>query len=221
MAEPWPTLLALAATCQAVNLAGRLIVARLVGAKVEQADLFYGPHVIRYETQGGTVYRLGLIPLGNSVRFAAEPGIDGSFNELHPLRRVALVASGSASLVLLALVLLGPARGLRSLAQGIPQVLAGAWAPGTMAQDLLSGLFAVLRRHSWTTGLGVVAAKFTAMNLLPFPNLDGGQILLRLLAWRRPEPARWLLPFHVLGIVIAAAILVGWIAAFGLAWLRS
>jgi membrane-associated protease RseP (regulator of RpoE activity) len=214
MDHPLVRLIALVWACQVVNLAGRVVVARGLGADIEEVSLFFGPKVLEFR-HGGIPYRLGLVPLGNYVRFADDPETPGAFRSLHPMTRLAIIGSADAALMLLACLLLGPSHALNSLGHGFEQVIRGALAPASTAQMLIRGLLDLLDRESLGLGLGVVAAKVAAVNLLPLPALSGGQLILNLVGGRRGLPGRVQAILQGLGLAVGAAFAVGWLVAFG------
>jgi membrane-associated protease RseP (regulator of RpoE activity) len=180
MPHPFLMFVALMAICQVVNLFGRLLVAWLVGAKVEEVGLFFGPKFLRFCIRG-THWKIGLIPFGNLVRFVDDGKNPNDFSALPLGKRLALYASGYLALAVLACLCLGPRHGIASIWRGCDQILQGAFSPTTYGRTLIRDLYSLLRHDPFVAGLGVVAAKSVALNMYPSPPLDGGFILFALL----------------------------------------
>mgnify|MGYP002625150155 CR=1 FL=1 len=87
---------------------GHYSAARLFGVKVEAFSIGMGPVLLHHTSQGGTDYRLSLIPLGGYCNMKGEhdyqkaldenlPQIDGepdSFYGIHPLKRLVIAFAG-------------------------------------------------------------------------------------------------------------------------------
>jgi membrane-associated protease RseP (regulator of RpoE activity) len=212
MPHPFLVLAALAAVCQIVHLVGRLLVSWLVGAKVEEIVLFIGPG-LRFRL-GGIDYKIGLIPLGSSVRFPNEDKDPDRFSALPLWKRLAVFASGVVALAILACLCLGPWQGVLSIWRGLDQVLIGACSPMRTGRTLIRTLYAILRVDPYVIGLGIVAAKTVAVNIYPIPSLDGGSIVLALLerAFGLSDKAReWM---TILGLVFFLILVASWVFAF-------
>ncbi|MFZ5649549.1 MAG: RIP metalloprotease RseP [Bacillota bacterium] len=114
---------------------GHFAVAKLVGIKVHEFSLGFGPKLLSL-VRGETAYNLRAIPLGGFVRMAGmdpnEPSDteeDRSFNKKPVLHRVAVIFAGPLMNFVLAMVLLA----VVFMAYGLPDV------PTTTVQDTLKG----------------------------------------------------------------------------------
>jgi membrane-associated protease RseP (regulator of RpoE activity) len=205
-----------------------------LGATVQAVSFFYFT-VLRFRCCGVS-YRFGLLPLGGSVKFntgdekpqktksdwvdlAADKEPPG-FNDLHPLRRILVSASGCAALFLLAAVCLGPLAAARSLGRGFLQVIpyapwASPWVPS--GRELASRFASLLAQGPFSLVLGVLAAKWAAFNLLPVPPLNGGMILLTLAGWRNGLSDRVVTTLTGVGLCTALLLCGYWFVQFG--WL--
>jgi membrane-associated protease RseP (regulator of RpoE activity) len=188
----------------AIALAGRSC-----GVGVKRYNLFTGPRLWSGQVAGMPT-TIRAIPLGGYVEFChrdeegektphagaspVEPDPDqGSpaaryFEDLHPIRRAAVVLSGSACLLLIAILCLGPATAWSAFLRGFVQVPAAAAAPFSTGKLLVGRLAEVVSTMPLAASLGLVFTKVAALNLLPVPGVTGGEFLLTLVRWRRPGP---------------------------------
>jgi membrane-associated protease RseP (regulator of RpoE activity) len=200
----------------AAHSAGIALAGRLAGAAVEELALFLGPPLLRFEVRGVTL-RLNLLPLGSYVKFADRsdrPEARGRFlRELPPLTRAAIAASGCLTLLALAALCLGPSAAAQKLLSGFGQVVAGPLRPFSTGARLLSLLAEFARTHPFAATLGLVAAKMTALNLLPVPTLNGADILFNLAELFLKIPASLKSVLNPVGLLLVLACWVSWSAA--------
>ena len=195
----------------------------LLGATVEEVSLFFGPNIIKFRYRGVN-YRIGMIPMGGSVRFkgeqdkpkrteeirfAADMDTPG-FTDLHPLKRVAIAAAGCVALVVLGAICMGTGASIRSLGRGFFQAIpfapwTPAWVPG--GRELADRFVALLLKRPFRVALGVLAVKVTAFNLLPLPTLNGGAIVTYLAFWRKRPPERFSTAFTFVGILVSLTLM--------------
>lgn len=175
---------------------------------------------------GPTLFSIGkaqlrLLPFAGSVMLKDtreeqiddhEPGGD-IYNERPLWQQLAVLLSGVAVPLILALGLLG-AQGWEIFTSAFAQIIAGALAPLSTAQQLLADGDAFARTHGFALVCALVGLKLCAFNLLPFGGLTGGQALLALarggkpyVAWEETV-AKWLL-------LPGLAVLLAWLVAFG------
>ena len=104
-----PLLLALGALV-ALHELGHLVMARMLGVRVERYTLGFGPAVLTWRL-GKTDYVLGAVPLGGSVRIHGmnphEPGLEPTdttgFHTQGPWKRMAVLAAGPLTNLVFAL----------------------------------------------------------------------------------------------------------------------
>jgi hypothetical protein len=135
------------------------------------------------------------------------------FNDLRPLGRAAVAASGCLALVVLAALCLGPSHSVHSVASGFAQLLPFApWTPSWVPEgrELASRCFSLFRIGPYRIALGVLATKLAAANLLPFPPLNGGVIILILLQWSRRPPEKIVDGVTKLGVLCAFCLMIYW-----------
>jgi membrane-associated protease RseP (regulator of RpoE activity) len=233
-----PALLFLAAIFLAsvAHVGAMALVGWRVGATVEEVSLFFGPELIRIRYRGVS-YRIGAIPAGGYVRFkgdraklksaeeillAADMEPPG-FSDLHPLKRVVIVASGCAAQLVLAALCLGPLAAVHSLGRGFVQLIPFApWTPPWVPEGKeLANRFVSLFRHGpFRVALGVLAAKLAAANLLPLPPLNGGVIIMQLLGWRKGLPEKVEFAATYMGLLVALILYGYWILQFAMMLLQ-
>jgi membrane-associated protease RseP (regulator of RpoE activity) len=222
--------------CVALHVSTMAFVGWLLGATLEEVSFGFGPACFQSRI-GRVQFRFGLIPLGGYARFNGdqEPAKSQEeilfaadmeplgFNDLHPLRRVAVVASGCLALVVLAAFCLGPSHSVRSVARGFAQLVPFApWTPSWVPEgrELASRCIALFRIGPYRIALGVLAAKIAAANLLPLPSFNGGAIILTLLQWRRGLPEKIVDGVTTLGTLCALCLMIYWSFQILLALIR-
>ena len=121
-----------------VHEAGHMIVARLMGMRVEQFSVGFGPSLIRWRGRV-TVYQVALIPLGGYVKIAGmnpheelPEGDPGSYANKAPWRRFLTILAGPMTNYLFAVLIM---IGVYS-AWGLPQ-----------PQEIVGGVRSVLTDH--------------------------------------------------------------------------
>ena len=207
------TVVTFASVLVMLHVSAMAVVAWALGAKPTRVSFFYGPLVFKRVIAGVEV-QFASLPLGGYVSFGneAEP------NRLFASSRVSefvVVLSGVGMLV------------LTGFALGTPPITLGVdlgWfltavtrSFAERAEWVRSGL--VLLKASPMDGLGRLAMAFAAINLLPFPALNGGRalellvgaVLRRPRAWRFPS---WTtLPFMVVMLGFTGLMLIACVTA--------
>jgi membrane-associated protease RseP (regulator of RpoE activity) len=165
------------------------------------------------------VFRLGLIPTGGYVSFR------DSREETVPVEDLKTALDGRSTLEQLfiilsgCVVLLGTAyiaageRAIQAFLTLPAQALAGALSPLGEAQTLLTDCSAFIATASTAALFGVVGAKVAALNLLPFPSMNGGAALA--VVGRKLSAARWWPPIATRALLfVYLAFLASWCIAF-------
>lgn len=137
-----------------------------------------------------------------------------SFHELNPMLRAAVVVAGPLSMLLACMLPMGVGA-LASFVAGFSQIVAGAISPFGSAQTLLAGFWGLASTQPWDA-LALLLTKFAAFNLLPLPSLPGGNALVQLIRWRRPDYPAGLGSVLFIGLMVTALIGLSWAA--GAAW---
>jgi membrane-associated protease RseP (regulator of RpoE activity) len=199
-----------------IHISVMAICARLFGITVRSVSFGVGPTLLAL----GKV-KIKLLPLAGSVAlkdtreeelYDDDPCLD-AYNFQPLWKQVLLPLSGVAVLLALSLGIMG-ASGWASFGAAFGQIIRGALAPLSTAQELLGNGEAFARTHGFALVFALFSLKLCAFNLLPFAGLNGGQALLVIarggkpyVTWEEPA-AKWLL-------LPGLAVLLAWVAAFG------
>ena len=199
-----------------LHLAVMAVCALALGVTVRQISYGVGPTLLAL----GKI-RIKLLPLAGNVAlkdtreealYDDDPCLD-AYNFQPLWKQVALPLSGVAVLLASALGILGPA-GWDSFTAAFGQIVRGALAPLSTAQELLGEGETFARIHGFATVFALLSLKLCAFNLLPLGGLNGGQALLAIARGGKPHVAweeavaKWLL-------LPGLAILLAWLLAFG------
>jgi hypothetical protein len=170
-----PSVLALLCAMLAVHavfLATTCVLARLLGARIREVSMG-APKLVRFTVRGVKVV-LGPVPLTASIEFPGRAPEDaeqgpGTWRELGLGTRLLLVLAPSIVTFALAILCLGQARALASIAHALPQLLI-VIDTTPLTRDFLH----LLATAPIAVVIGVVMAKAVALNLLPLGGLAGG-----------------------------------------------
>lgn len=190
--------------------------ARAFGITVRSVSYGVGPTLLAM----GKV-QLKLLPLAGNVvlkdtreetLYDDDPCRD-AYNFQPLWKQVLLPLSGVAVLLALALGMLGPT-GWHSLTAAFGQIVHGALAPLSTAQDLLAEAETFARTQGFALVFALLSLKLCAFNLLPFAGLNGGQALLAMARGGRPYVA-WEAAVTTWLMLPGLAIMLAWLLAFG------
>lgn len=200
-----------------VHELGHFIAAKRSGAKVYEFSVGFpfSPRICTFFRHKETEFTLRLLPLGGFVSFSKE-GTDEEAKELlsiSPFRRAAIMAAGPLSNIAFALAIFVPVfmmgkhlYFLDALALGVKTVWATITGTAAFLVNALSGRgsfegvsgpvgIAVMAGRAASKGAlnflyfsGVLSLSLGIMNLIPFPALDGGQLVMILAEWARRKP---------------------------------
>ncbi|HYC59278.1 MAG TPA: site-2 protease family protein [Thermoanaerobaculia bacterium] len=188
------------------DLVAVAVVGRTLGARPLELGLFIGPRKVLFHI-GTLPFSLGLIPIGNYVRFLSLAEQDGRsdqnldspiergaerewhsmrgpaeprfFEQLHPLRRIAIILSGAVVLFITAAAVLGISEATASVLAGFPQILRGAF-DHDYAEQLLLGGASLIPAGRILEYEAVLLTKLLSVNLLPILPFWGGYTVLYL-----------------------------------------
>jgi hypothetical protein len=114
------------------------------------------------------------------------------------LTRWLVVLAGPLAILLTALICIRPDGAMSHFVSAFPQLLKGAIAPLSYARELIDQFFSQAQQ-SVITGYGILAAKYTAFNMVPLAMLPGGRLLLEISPKREQGPiAKEFLVFSIL-----------------------
>lgn len=191
-----------------IHETGHFIVARLCKVKVKEFAIGFGPTI--WQKQGKeTRYAFRLIPLGGFISMEGEEEHseeEGSFSRSSIPRRIAIVAAGGLVNIIFALIVyiilmiimtgdFGKAVSLTgNFAFSIVESLKMLFSGGATIDQLMGpvGISGVVAQTSnlaeFIYILALISMSLGVTNLLPFPPLDGGKIVLLLLEGVRKKP---------------------------------
>lgn len=190
-----------------IHESGHFFVAKLCKVRVNEFAIGFGPTV--WSKQGKiTKYALRLIPLGGFVSMEGEEERstkEGSFSEASVLKRIAIVMAGGLVNIIFALVVfwclsacfVGVQNAfynvvyfIKAMFDSVVQIFTG-----NVTVDQMMGPVGISNVVSQTNGLAdfiyilcVVSLSLGVTNLLPFPPLDGGKVVLLIIEGIRRKP---------------------------------
>ncbi len=191
-----------------IHETGHFLVARLCKIKVNEFAIGFGPLIWSKETEK-TKYSLRLIPLGGYVNMLGEEERseeEGSFSEASIPKRIAIVAAGGLVNIIFAILLFivlatiitgsftmainSTGNFIMSMVESIKLLFTGG-----VTVDNLVGPIGISEVVAQTSSLidffyimALVSMSLGVTNLLPFPPLDGGKILIYIIEAIRRKP---------------------------------
>ena len=190
-----------------IHESGHFFVAKLCKVKVNEFAIGFGPTI--WSRQGkSTKYALRLIPLGGFVSMEGEDRRstkEGSFSETSILKRIAIVLAGGIVNIIFAILIFWCLSAyyvgfqnafynvgffIKNMYEGIVQIFTGK-----VTIDQMMGPVGISNVVSQTSGfadfiyiLSVISLSLGVTNLLPFPPLDGGKVVLLIIEGIRRKP---------------------------------
>lgn len=199
-------LLAIAVTI-IVFLLFQAVGGKLVGARIEEIGFFTSPRIFTFQVRG-IKFSLNLIPLGGFVKFTKD------FEGAPPLRKILLVIAGLLSYVVIAVIALGVTETVQQTLNGFGQYLWGAISPVSYGAKLIEATAKVFTEKGFLNGLGIVATKFLAGNLLPFGSLAGGQLIIHILELGGFTSEKFRERYVLISLLPLLLLFIGWAIAF-------
>jgi membrane-associated protease RseP (regulator of RpoE activity) len=186
------------------HMLGHILAGRLAGLRIEKVNFF----LIRIFTIRTPIFPLeiGILPIGGSVKFSDE------FEQRSIPVKWLVTLGGPLLVILSALIGLSFDRILPALVSGFEQVIRGAISPVDYGAPLIQRFFAEYVATSLFAAYGILAIKLEAMNLLPIPSLNGGQLLTSL--FPNFNQSAWGERIAQIGLLINLAMLLCWAVAF-------
>ena len=193
-----------------IHEGGHFLVARLCKIKVKEFAIGFGPTIWKKETEN-TKYAIRLIPLGGFVNLLGEEEVtkeEGSFSEASIPKRIAIVAAGGLVNILFAiivysiLILVLTGDFLTSITSAGNLIIAmfdsiKMLFTGGFTADNLMGPIGISEVVAQTSGIidflyimSLISLSLGITNLLPFPPLDGGKILIYIIEAIRRKPQK-------------------------------
>ena len=211
-----------------IHETGHFIVARLCKVKVKEFAIGFGPTI--WKKQGKeTKYALRLIPLGGFVNMEGEEERsceEGSFSEASIPKRIAIVAAGGLVNILFAIItylilitiitgnfgvaLSNTGNFIFSIVESLKLLFSG----GVTADQLMGpvGISGIVAQTSGIVDfvyiLAIISMSLGVTNLLPFPPLDGGKVVLLLIEAIRKKPLKedFEIKLQMLGFMLLIAL---------------
>lgn len=193
-----------------IHETGHFLVARLCKVKVKEFAIGFGPTI--WQKQGKeTKYALRLIPLGGFVSMEGEEersDKEGSFSNSSVSKRIAIVVAGGLVNIIFAIlvyiILMTIMTGNFSKALSATGAFAFSIVEslkllfsGGVTVDQLMGPVGISEVVAQTSGiaefiyiLALISMSLGVTNLLPFPPLDGGKVVLLLIEGIRKKPLK-------------------------------
>lgn len=191
-----------------IHEGGHFVVAKLCKVRVNEFAIGFGP-IIWQKVGKETKYTLRLIPLGGFVNMEGEEEHsekEGSFTKASIPKRIAIIAAGGMVNIIFALIVyfilvlsiknnlyyaLGEVKNFAfALVDSIKLLFSG-----NITIDQMTGPVGISEMVAKTTGiaefvyiLAVVSISLGFTNLLPFPPLDGGKIIILIIQAIRKKP---------------------------------
>lgn len=180
-----------------IHESGHFCVAKLCKVRVNEFAIGFGPTI--WSKQGKvTKYALRLIPLGGFVSMEGEDERstkEGSFSEASIIKRIAIVMAGGLVNIVFAIIVfwclsacyIGPKNAFYNVGYFIKVMFEGIIQlfTGKAKLDQMMGPVGISNVVSQTTDfadfiyiLSVISLSLGVTNLMPFPPLDGGKVVL-------------------------------------------
>ena len=193
-----------------IHEAGHFLVARLCKIKVNEFSIGFGPLIWKKETSK-TKYSIRLIPLGGYVNMLGEEERseeEGSFSQASIPKRIVIVAAGGLVNILFAIILyiilitIVTGDFVTSLTSTGDFIMAMVDSikllfTGGVTVDSLMGPIGISEVVAQTSGIidflyimALISMSLGVTNLLPFPPLDGGKILIYIIEAIRRKPLK-------------------------------
>lgn len=177
-----------------IHEGGHFLVAKLCKVKVNEFSIGFGPAILKWQGTE-TKYALRIIPLGGFVSLEGEEAQfsdeERAFCNASILKRIAIVSAGAIVNIIFALIayliISGSFESTRIFAKVTLEGVISIFTNRITASDL-TGPIGISKIVAQTNGikqfcyvLAVISMSLGVTNLIPFPPLDGGKILLLLI----------------------------------------
>ena len=193
-----------------IHEGGHFFVAKLFKIKVNEFAIGFGPTIFTKE-KGETKYALRLIPLGGFVSMEGEEERsekEGSFSMASIPKRIAIVAAGGLVNIIFGVLLyyIISSIAFNSIYLGLIDTKDFIFSifdsirllfTGNITMDQMTGIVGISDIVVNTNGImnylyimALISASLGITNLLPFPPLDGGKIVIYLIEAIRRKPMK-------------------------------
>lgn len=202
-----------------IHEGGHFIIAKLCKIKVNEFALGFGPTLIKRK-KSDTTYALRIIPLGGFVNLEGEESYsdeEGSFSKAGPLKKIAIVSAGGIVNILFGLIaffiLILCLRMAISNENFFVNIKQTFYATGELITSLLESIKMLFTGNvtandmvgivgisdvvvqtksidNYIYIIAMISISLGITNLLPFPPLDGGKIVMYIIEAIRKKPAK-------------------------------
>lgn len=190
-----------------IHESGHFFVAKLCKVRVNEFAIGFGPTI--FKKQGKvTRYAIRLIPLGGFVSMEGEEersNKEGSFSEASIIKRIAIVMAGGLVNIIFALIMfwilsiiaIGFKDSFANVGYFIKETIKNVIQlfTGKLTVDNMVGPVGISNVISKTSSLfdfayimTIISLSLGVTNLLPFPPLDGGKVVLLIIEGIRRKP---------------------------------
>lgn len=166
-------------SCTALHVLAMASAGWGAGVKIKEISVGMGPALWRHK-----IFVLKLLPLNGYVKFIEANELEEddtdlplAFDQQPAIQRILIILAGSAALMMLALVLQGEGA-LQDFMAFPAQYVMGALSPVELGPALLQDAYRLIQTASFTSLLGIVAAKLAALQLLPLVGSNGSMIII-------------------------------------------
>ena len=190
-----------------IHEGAHFIVAKICKVKVNEFAIGFGPMVLKKQGKD-TKYVLRLIPLGGFVNLEGEEersDSEGSFSKASIGKRIAIVAAGGVVNILFGLIsffilslvytnlksaFINTYEFAFSMIESLKMLFSGAATINNLTGPIgISEVVAkTVRIDEFIYNLSLISLSLGVTNLLPFPPLDGGKIVLLIIEGIRKKP---------------------------------
>ena len=212
-----------------IHEGGHFLVAKLCKIKVNEFAIGFGPTI--WSKKGKvTKYALRAIPLGGFVSMEGEDEPseeEGAFNKAPIWKRILIVAAGGTVNIIFALIVfwclstafVGPKNALYNVGYYIQTMIFGIkdLFTGHVGLDQMAGPVGISSAVAKTSSfadfiyiLSVISLSLGVTNLLPFPPLDGGKIVLLIIEGiiRKPLNQKFEVILQSIGMILLLTLSV-------------
>jgi len=179
----------------------------IFGGKIEEIGVFQGPKIFKFSI-GSVAFRLNGIPTGSYVKFTE------AFGDLHPFRKILIALSGLLSYFVLATICIGFSDAIAQTISGYTQIFRLVFSPIDVGTIYVGKILNLVNEKSFMYELGVVAAKFLAVNSLPFGTLAGGSLVLYFLELLGFKSEKFNEKFQILGLFLVLILMIAAVISF-------
>ena len=185
------------------------LIAAIVPVKVEQVSLGFGQALTNFSIVGRKI-KIGLLPLGTSVKFVEGPqGLEGLSRPFRLLFRVV------GEVIILAAAIAY----LPELVLGLPEKVAStAWGlivePFNTARSVAGQIVQTIQTEDLITLITLACGLQAIINLVPLPSVNGGAFLVELIEWLTGSTMNYLKSGPLLVVSLLAILYCyGWMIA--------